>query len=840
VILKIVLGKGGRGLLSYLSQIQKAPIHHPPNDPKIYDHLQLTDPDWYSTRGNKPAAGINQLPNLSFLNVVHNFGPNAADHRIRQGSGEVFLQGYALHHLVGGGAVDADGLRRPGHRPGSTSTEKRGGRKLEKQSAPPTFSNFAGTTPKAIAAEFGALRKLKPNLGKAVAHLILSPGPEDRALSKEEWKRALDLALAEHGAADAPHAAYLHADTEHPHLHCFFSRITPAGQVISDSQSYQKNRSASLKITKELKLTPLPNTPNPQAPGDRQAIANATRRAERSGTPGPEKISVQAVREALGRATTTDDYVRLNQEIGNEIVYLRRGEKQEIYGCKIRRIGSTEWVKMSTLAKDLSWPKIAHRFVDSHVIAPAQQAPTVEAPAPAAPVQAKPNSDQYTRAPASIRPLLRQQEQNRQDRQLRREMAAVPTLNPEPAQPSKRWEVDLSAVDQATRDLGPLTRAMALLGAVAIKYSLAFLRGLIAWLGRLLRRFGFGVREAPQQVAGGLQAVGYEPFTIEAEAHRVNDVDTAAQLVTQVATALDEKNAAWLPRGEGRDAIAAGLMADTGRDPEPVAVVAEAAEKNVLDDMFSVDAAAPAPEVPAAASATPPKTALVQFLEATKAYTLAAESVRVASLKPIMYFDSRPQAQTGHDAAVAEVFELEKALAGWRDDHKVAAALGADPLGLKPQLVAARARATQTTAALQKANREHADFLILFAKTPVPTVPFALQDRHTAAAAALKKAQELLFSRARLNLTVLDGNPLLRQKREQFGSQIRRAETRVAAFLSDPRTQPTAIKDVEDMIRALASEVAIERARLAPRSDADDGQDADEAGQHGFAVPGQR
>ena len=109
-----------------------------------------------------------------------------------------------------------------------------------------------------------------------------------------------------------------------------------------------------------------------------------------------------------------------------------------------------------------------------------------------------------------------------------------------------------------------------------------------------------------------------------------------------------------------------------------------------------------------------------------------------------------------------------------------------------------------------------------------------MQDRHTAAAVELKRAQELLISKARLNLTILDGNPTLRQKREQFGSQIRRAETRLAAFLADPRTQPTAVKDVEDMIRSLSTEVAIERA---PRPDADEGQNSDEAG---HAVPGQR
>ena len=820
MILKIVLGKGGRGLLSYLSQPQKAATHCPQNDPKIYGRLHIPDSDFHTARGGQPAAAINQLPNLSFLNVVHNPRPNAANHRIGKGSGEVFLPGDALHHVERGPAVDADSLRRPGHRPGSTSIEKSGGkRRIEKASAPPTFSTFAGRTPREIAAEFGALRKLKPNLGKAVAHLILSPGPEDRVLSKDEWKRALDLALAEHGAADAPHAAYLHADTDHPHLHVFYSRITPAGQVISDSLSYQKNRSASLKITQELKLTPLPNTTNPQALGDRQALDNASHRAERNGTTDPTKIDVKAIRAALAEALDRDHFLQLLAELGIEAEFDRRGVAREIYGWRLRRIGAAEWLKASTLAKDLSYPKIAHRFTETESMAPVTQTP-----AAAVEAEAEADTDRYARAPAPIRQLLREQHQQRQ-------LMPAPTPNIDAQSTKKTWDIDLEEVRRATEDFGVLTKAMARIGAICLKYSLSFLKLLVGWIKQLLAKFGIGVREL-QQVSGP-QVVRYEPYTLDVDAREVSNADAVAQLVDQVTAALEDKDIARLPDVEGRDTIAAAMLTDQGREPEETA----------LDAMFSAeaaDASAPAPVSPEAPPATPPKTALVQFLDAAKAYSLSAELVRVATLKDIDYFDRRPLAQKRHDEAAAELYEVEKALAGWRASHKVAATLGADPQGLRPKVEAARARAAEATAALRKADREHCEFEIVFDKMPTPTLSFATQDRHTAAAAALKKAQEMLFYKARLNLTVLDPNPMLRSKREQFGSQIRRAETRLAAFLIDPRTQPSMVKDVDEMIRALASEVATEKLRLAPRPDADDGQNVDEAGQHGFAVPGQR
>ena len=139
-----------------------------------------------------------------------------------------------------------------------------------------------------------------------------------------------------------------------------------------------------------------------------------------------------------------------------------------------------------------------------------------------------------------------------------------------------------------------------------------------------------------------------------------------------------------------------------------------------------------------------------------------------------------------------------------------------------------------------KAEKEHDAFEVEFARTPVPIVPMALQDRHAAAADALNKAQQLLISKVRLNLNILDANPMLRQKREAFGAQLRRAETRLAAFQVDPRTQPKAVADFEETLRALAAIVNVERARLAPRPDDEDGQPADAAGQHGFAAPMQR
>lgn len=88
--------------------------------------------------------------------------------------------------------------------------------------AAPMFTNMAGQTPRELAREVAALRSLRPNLGKAAAHLILAHDPGQRPLTEVEWEEALEIALKEHGAEGVPYAAYMHEEGGGgPHLHCF-------------------------------------------------------------------------------------------------------------------------------------------------------------------------------------------------------------------------------------------------------------------------------------------------------------------------------------------------------------------------------------------------------------------------------------------------------------------------------------------------------------------------------------------------------------------------------------------------------------------------------------------
>ncbi|MEO8807073.1 MAG: hypothetical protein ABI433_13420 [Burkholderiaceae bacterium] len=92
-------------------------------------------------------------------------------------------------------------------------------------------TNMAGTNPRERAAEVAGLRSAKPDLNKAIGHLVLSHDPSLPDLTPDQWRAAIDIARAEHDMRDAPFCAVLHTDADHRHVHVFFcgsDRTTPS------------------------------------------------------------------------------------------------------------------------------------------------------------------------------------------------------------------------------------------------------------------------------------------------------------------------------------------------------------------------------------------------------------------------------------------------------------------------------------------------------------------------------------------------------------------------------------------------------------------------------------
>ena len=98
--------------------------------------------------------------------------------------------------------------------------------------------DMAGRNARELAHEFGLLRRQRPGLKRAVAHMFLRPAPGEY-LSDEQWKTIARYYLSGMGFSDSPHVLFLDVEP-HPHLHLVASRITYSGTVVSDSNDYQQ------------------------------------------------------------------------------------------------------------------------------------------------------------------------------------------------------------------------------------------------------------------------------------------------------------------------------------------------------------------------------------------------------------------------------------------------------------------------------------------------------------------------------------------------------------------------------------------------------------------------
>lgn len=118
---------------------------------------------------------------------------------------------------------------------------------------------MAGRTPRELSQEFGVLRRLNPKLTKAVAHLMLSPAPDDPPLTDEQWKAIAQRYMEAMGFANAPWVAVVHQDTDHQHMHLMACRIGLDGKTVSDANDFRRSETIVRQIEAEFRLAAVPS-----------------------------------------------------------------------------------------------------------------------------------------------------------------------------------------------------------------------------------------------------------------------------------------------------------------------------------------------------------------------------------------------------------------------------------------------------------------------------------------------------------------------------------------------------------------------------------------------------
>lgn len=95
---------------------------------------------------------------------------------------------------------------------------------LTKDKAEFLATNMAGKTSRQFSSEFGTVRKLRPKLGRAVAHSVISIAPNE-ALNSEQWHGVAESYLEHMGFSNSQYVVVRHNDTEHDHIHIIANRV---------------------------------------------------------------------------------------------------------------------------------------------------------------------------------------------------------------------------------------------------------------------------------------------------------------------------------------------------------------------------------------------------------------------------------------------------------------------------------------------------------------------------------------------------------------------------------------------------------------------------------------
>ncbi len=257
--------------------------------------------------------------------------------------------------------------------------------------------NMQGQNPRELAREFGLVRRQRPGVRRAVAHMFLRPAPGE-FFSDQEWQSIASYFVSGMGFDESPHVVYLHAEP-HPHIHIVASRITYDRKVVSDSNDYARASVLLRNIERRYGLRVVPTHPEIAAPslGD-------FGRSRRTQLP-PLKTRLQEILGSVEYPLTLAAYL---DHLHRQGVTLLPNLARTGHVSGISYLYEGNVMKASDLGRNLSWAALRKRLFPSpddsaQLVAErerAQQILSPGSPVPAAPVPPDPS----LRTPEPIEP----------------------------------------------------------------------------------------------------------------------------------------------------------------------------------------------------------------------------------------------------------------------------------------------------------------------------------------------------------------------------------------------------------------------------------------------------
>jgi hypothetical protein len=201
---------------------------------------------------------------------------------------------------------------------------------LKKEQGRIIDTNMDGRGPRELAAEFGEIRKLRPNLGKAVLHVSLAASPGEH-LTDAQWVKIGQYYINGMGLNQNQYVMSRHTDTEHEHIHMVVNRIQFDGKVTSDSHDYRRQEFLMRALERDLGL---------------RQIESSTKTERRAATKGEIEEGLRT-----GKPSTRQRLQQLCDAAAKDCdTFTRYAERLEAAGVKLVPVLQLDGTKMSGLS----------------------------------------------------------------------------------------------------------------------------------------------------------------------------------------------------------------------------------------------------------------------------------------------------------------------------------------------------------------------------------------------------------------------------------------------------------------------------------------------------------
>ncbi len=499
----------------------------------------------------------------------------------------------------------------------------------------------AGTlvgTPREMAAQAGHFRALRPDCKKPVWRCSISLPPPDGRQTLQKWESIATDFLREMGIPKtAAWCAIRHFERDHDHIHLTVLRTLPDGSLWNQEHSARRAIKACEKLEQVHNLSTHSRTP---APKDRPSRAEIEI-SNRKGIPMSREIIQDSVNSILQAHPQGIDFVELQKLLAIKGVdvqpYAPGGVLKGVSylydsfkwpGSKIGREFSAGLPERGVRFRVDTEKASKHKSQEAH-----GQTPTaVRSVVPDLRPQFDPKNPQG-RMPAMLRPILQQ---------------PLP-MHGKPAVPvGHSFDMQKFTGQIQSLNIGPVSKALLVLGGAAINLTLAALNALMRFLAKILSTFGIGLRPAPDNATGQVvPGLGHEPYFIDATAKVLPQpeagqpsIEQAAKEVLKTAEAIATGDPSLLP-GEGaeRDALIRALTEQTGSASGAVAQgAAPVATASSLDEIFGTSGipamVQPSMPQPPKATVDTPTDPISRLKESSDVYVDLREQVWVSYSQP--------------------------------------------------------------------------------------------------------------------------------------------------------------------------------------------------------------